>query len=1168
MLCVCAGDAHPADIVQAGRVEHVHVVPVDILRGGEAHDLRRPEVQAELVWLCRSGIVASAHFATDCRTFSPLNEDLGYRVPPDADGAHAPVEFQKYVDQQNVMVVLCVVLATILLDNGRQVSWENPPRLDEVGTDWHWPAMTRRVSSLWHTSWMRCLMSSFPVTLVTASMCMFGSEYRKYFSLLLSPMFASAAPTLAAMRCPGVGAHAHHVPARGVDEDGNLRAEQAGRYPWALCVFLVRMHAQAQGRGAWSATAAQPPPEPGSDVESSDASASCRSSSDGEHSPLVAPRAHTCSAAPPLVLPGAVCDSESVTQVLRDVILEAASQRPGFISYRNLRPAPAAELIAMPLPSVRSMAKGLASEEGAQPRLPVDRIQWDGVSDWRQLVEGAPLGAVGLHMLIGPRLDDWNAYVNKQQLAFDRLRRGARFQPPGDFVMLRSELPPWAQPFVWVTEDEQNCVPVVRSTRDTRFSGARQLDRGVLRERARVLGWAEVDPDIVAQAGEGGCELRSEAPLHTMASWHHAGVAQHFDTADAIVRDELSEEWTRVCLTTIPFVPCVFSPRDVVLQERTRLVDGALDIYMKARVTHDLSSVPRALGGRKRGVSVNSGVPATEKSLPGMPSVQSYARAQAVCDQAAASPVSSGCDAPDGAGVYGIDKEKAYCFLVVQRADHYAMCYLWPDAFGVVRPHVSTRVVFGGAPWPQRFERLALMDCAWIQRAQALFDEQQPLPPAAEAWARARARLQAVGRLPDGVEQLRPSGIEPFIDDHNGRALMDIVTVPTCLSGIPIGEAQTRAIGAHPAHPSSRLAVHCQIAVAESLAAGWSVESSKTMCGDGMVVLGAQLDAKGGRVRCPAVKQAWMLHAVELLRASLAASSTIEVRLMERFVGRSGNLAQFFPEIRLPLSVGYAVSRVSWRTRDGGRRRPFVSVRLKPRGRRMSQMHDLLDVVTTVIGDGAGVAMAPRESFDSIDDPGVLVVVTDASRASEDDGVGGFAFSAAWPGVCFIMSAAWPVEVKEALDRAALSRKQRVVAFRHQEPMLSMPTAEVFGAYVLAAAVWDALGSGGFSAIVSVTDCEPAARATSTSYSRSAQIRLLLEHMRSITPYWLGVHVPREWNHDADRLSHPTMVTAVISDACARGMRVRGVSPPVRAWEALTHAAQLPMASDDKEWEP
>lgn len=94
----------------------------------------------------------------------------------------------------------------------------------------------------------------------------------------------------------------------------------------------------------------------------------------------------------------------------------------------------------------------------------------------------------------------------------------------------------------------------------------------------------------------------------------------------------------------------------------------------KARATHNLSSVPRAFGGRKEGVSVNSGVPAGGKALPGMPSVQSYAMAQAVCDLAVR-PADSDASTPPGVGVYGIDKEKAYCFLVTQAADHYVTCF-------------------------------------------------------------------------------------------------------------------------------------------------------------------------------------------------------------------------------------------------------------------------------------------------------------------------------------------------------------------------------------------------------------------------------------------------------------------------------------------------------------
>lgn len=107
------------------------------------------------------------------------------------------------------------------------------------------------------------------------------------------------------------------------------------------------------------------------------------------------------------------------------------------------------------------------------------------------------------------------------------------------------------------------------------------------------------------------------------------------------------------------------------------------------------------------------------------------------------------------------------------------------------------------------------------------------------------------------------------------------------------------------------------------------------------------------------------------------------------------------------------------------------------------------------------------------------------------------------------------------------------------------------------------LGDDSFASVISVTECGPASRATSTSYSRSAQIRNLIACMRSITPNWLGVHVPREWNTDPDRLSHPSMLDAVTRDASARGFQVVRMIPPASAWRELSTAAALPLATED-----
>lgn len=129
---------------------------------------------------------------------------------------------------------------------------------------------------------------------------------------------------------------------------------------------------------------------------------------------------------------------------------------------------------------------------------------------------------------------------------------------------------------------------------------------------------------------------------------------------------------------------------------------------------------------------------------------------------------------------------------------------------GFVRPHVSVRVVFGGSPFPNRFERVSLLDCAWIQRQQAAFDALHPWPEAAARWQQERAAMQRQGFLPSGAVKRTPSGIKPCIDDLNGRALMDRMPVPM---GISLGKEQTAAIGVEPAHDSSRVAVHCRIAM-------------------------------------------------------------------------------------------------------------------------------------------------------------------------------------------------------------------------------------------------------------------------------------------------------------------------------------------------------------------
>lgn len=148
ILVICAGPRHPADISEAAALVGVRMLASDVKLGGWAHDLHRPSVRGALIELCAQGWVAGAHFGTDCASFSPLNAEFSLRVPPDADGKHAPPQFARYIERQNDIIRFCVGLAAILLQKGRVVTWENPPDLGEEGRPWHWQAMAGAVSPL------------------------------------------------------------------------------------------------------------------------------------------------------------------------------------------------------------------------------------------------------------------------------------------------------------------------------------------------------------------------------------------------------------------------------------------------------------------------------------------------------------------------------------------------------------------------------------------------------------------------------------------------------------------------------------------------------------------------------------------------------------------------------------------------------------------------------------------------------------------------------------------------------------------------------------------------------------------------------------------------------------------------------------------------------------
>ena len=826
---------------------------------------------------------------------------------------------------------------------------------------------------------------------------------------------------------------------------------------------------------------------------------------------------------------------------VRAAIEAVRSRPPRFASYRNLIAATEAELLtaSMPTPHPRHVRPSIVTNTGMATRwhasaaaramrssgvgaAELDDVHSRTTNRWQRSKpgHGAPVGPIRIEQLFSTeayqRVQTWLAEAAD---AFAELRAGGRPRGPADITVHQAALVPWARGIVWDTRNPEDCKPVQRSTRRTTFSGAKQVDRAAFRRLAHELRWD--DADIVAQVGEGGIDARSQCSLDTVLSWHHAGLVNHFEQADAVITADIAEGWVEAPRPHLPFVPCRCIPRSVVMQERQRLTpEGELETYNKPRITTDLSAAVD---------SVNEGVHQLDRGTV-LPTNRDLGNAAGVCDAALAR---------DGlrAELYAIDLESAFRFLPLNRADWWTQCFHWIDEHGNCGIAVDTRMCFGGAYSPNRFERVIALAVAGIAARQHAFDALEPHGTGVQAWQASRAAAQARGELPMGSHQLLPSYRHGYIDDISGlssnqRVRIDDGTLPP----VSLGEAASSAAGGAASLRGTRVDAHLRAAVLLLTTLGFTIAHAKTQTGRIIVSLGMLVDLVSRRIACPEGKRHAMLAEMGDLRLQAAGGRPLKRQRVESLVGRLVNISQALPEIAPSLNVGYAVAHA-----------PVAHVTLKDR---LGEFISMLDVASHALSENEGVSLAPRRAFPHTSEPGSLCCVTDASG---EDGVGGYAFHADAPRTVFIMAEPWPPEIVQAIAAAMQTASARSTA--ESTARCSMPAAELLGPTAMAAAVSMLVHT---SAITAVTDCMPAANVINSATSTSPVMRALVGAGRLHATQWLGVHVHRELNHHADLLSHPDRVGDVRRIATQAGLRVVDVSVPPSLWQVFIAACKLP----------
>ena len=1110
-LIVFSGAGHDLDLAARLRERGVSVEALDTKDGGTAHDVFRDRLGERLVARARRGDFDVIFLATPCASYSVAHRPQlrSRRLPLGVD--RVPQRWRRFLEKHNRLADLSADIIRAATASGTAWAIENPAdRGDETSPAW-WKRHADH-APIWRSPSVRDAIADGGGVIRTFAQCSFAAHVQKWTSVAHSPCMSADLAPLDGMPCRH-GRVRHSEQAHGRYADGTSRASAAAAYPPAMNEFLAEALA-ARARRTYD-----------------------DSSVAGQLGGLAAAADE-----------GRVADGHALGPLAAAACEAARWTAPRFASLRNRLPAALSDLRHEPMPGEPQRPPPLPSRpwlggDGRRARSAATAAPHVVADADVAAARRAAAAARAARMLEGPvaieelyldgvyeaEISTWMHLANAAAAA---LREGRSYTRPPSRTITQAQMQPWARDVVWDCADRCDCRPVARSTRHTQFPGARQLDRDALRRVARDLAWH--DGDIVDQAGEGGIEVRSHCALDTVLSFHHAGLNVALAAAAKAVSNDLSEEWVDQPARHLPFVPCRVLPRNVVMQERSRLVhDGGggaptLELYLKARVTQDSSD-----GGDH---AVNAGVPAGERYVT-LPTVQQHARGLAICDTA-------GGDAARAAS-YVVDAESAYRFCPVQRADQWTQCFFWWDADGLCGVCVDRRLGFGGAFAPNRFERISTLVAAHIQSRQALFDASQAALPEVLRWTAERRSIQAAGGIPRGEGQLAPRYLQVYIDDFSGCALCDAVGAVTGADDIIIDPQQVVSEGGVPATLGTRVYAHAQIAIMGLRDVGLSAAPGKVVAGDPVVALGLRVSRADRRVDCPPLKRASMLADIAAQRSDAVERRRVRRKPAERAVGRLCNLSQVFPALKSVLHGGYAVSQATWDV--GGRRRRLPDLPLSRDSTAYAEWLGLLDVARDLLTTNDGVELAPARAFPSRTAPGSLTIVTDASGV---DGFGGYAFDPAEPSTVWLVSEKWEPDIQRALDAAAAEGPH---SGKH-EWGLSMPAAELFGIVAVAAAVAAARGVQP-TAIFAVGDCDAAASAVNATTSGKPQMRRLLCELGS--PIWLAVSLPREANVDADRLSHPAMLAEVRADAAAAGIVAHVATTLAEQMVALRAAAAL-----------
>ena len=1094
-----SGTSRPGDVQSCAEEAGLEYIGFDKVQG---QDVRNPATRERVIRMCREGGHLTA--GPNCRSFSSLRdiacEPTRSRSEPWGLDP-MPGRWRAYIDGENYHITLTAEAAMAVFEGGHEFIIEQPADYGDPDHPLYKPSRAGS-AHMFLTQPFAALIEATGARVVHLVQCSLGGLSRKPSDILASPKAAARLGWMEALMsnlphgCP----HKNHPrPAKGRNSKGASNASLAAAWPGPMCRgFIDGLVGDARliGSGARG---------------------------------------------------GTINDGPELHGAVRALLEKRRLAPERYIDLKHLKPATGEELAARPytlMPIPRSPCQADRAEAGSE-----------GSSDTSSQAdkEVPPPGPLRLQSI--PKRRHWKRLLEWMELATSTLRAwslGQMAPAPPALVVTQRQVHRWARGKRYDARDPLDCKELEASTRETVFPGDKQMDRAAFRATAARYGWHDIDPDIVAQCGEGGVESRSTRNLDTCLRLHHPGVRQHFWLADEMMQKEVDDCVAGVAAGTLPFWPTNAMPRDMMWKDKYGTDSGGnLTVTPSPRLTFDPSSGQNSL---------NDGVPSEERTMQ-LPHLRSCAEAAAIGDTAA---VKVGARQ----AFYAADIKSAFPHLVLQRLEWPLHCYIWV-VHGRIQVRFFMRVTFGAAYAPQRFGRaMAPIDAAGLA-AIAAHEVAHPYEPEIQLWVDNRVRLQRAGRMPQGIDQRYPRHAQRFVDDLQGSAPSSPTHLPQGLAHISVGARLTEAFGGTPAPGDSHAAVHLRIHIHNWVNHGITPAHDKTMCGDRLPTLGARVSVTGWRIDIPPVRVAVISQQIRDFQRTISTrppadgpTARVDPFELERLVGRLGYVAQSEPDLLGTLQPGYAIPAAarrllaSHRYLPGSRAgTPTISIHM---GKRLGhQLTHMLEFGISTVQRNRGVPLASAAAFPPITQPDVLTQATDASFQkghptceAADDGVGGYAFSPLCPGTVFLISEGWTPRVRQALLNGARTRLEKAADPRRDN--FSMPAAELFGTMAMAEAVAAHVE---FSYVAAVGDCDPVEGSVAKSSSSRPQLNRMLARMRELTRHWLPVSVPRDLNLDADLLSHPSNLRAIIArieSTTIAGRRYRAewlpIPPDLWAW--------------------